>query len=672
MLKFKKLSMNNFGPYRNLEEIEFPIDGGIVIIRGRNGRGKTSILNALRFVLFGQVKVNGRTIVPLVSLVNQIGFENKQYEYRVSLILERNNEEFEVTRAISPKTNEVPPTQDKDYSHPILTILNRTKKKFLLPEESALFLNQIMTEPVSRFYLFDGELLKEYENQLSETDEGGAKQIKDGIERILGVPILKNAKYHIDLAYNELERTYNKVLASDKQTEALGRARATLENQRDEYLREFEELSKELKDIDEELKDKNSRFKRYEADRAALTERNNIKFSLDSLNNNKQDKEDEKKDLMNYAWLALLRPILLKSKESIDAEIHEIEANAKAVETRDKLIKELQSSIDSSRCEFCKQPLNQEAIGKLKELLSEKMNEVNNTTPIDSQRFELLKKQSQCISSLETSDVTTASKAIKKYDKEIFDLSRKIALEKANYDEAVRKVQESSTSPEELQQLAKDVAVLSSKRMNVEKGVKSAEYELNTRINKIKEIDARLKEMLSSGNIETARSKMEYMEKFKDLLDESILSYQDELRKNVQLDATDLFLKLSSEKEYAGLKINDNYRLDIIDKDGKIIPLRSSGYEHLVAFALIGALHKNAPMRGPLFMDTSFGRLDKENSENLIRVLPDLSEQVIILVHDREIDEEMITRLIPHSIKARYGIERISARESHLKHEECN
>ena len=76
MLRFKRLSMENFGPYRDREVIEFPAEKGVVIIRGRNGRGKTTILNAIRFLLFGQIKQNGKKAVPLNKFVNQIGEKN--------------------------------------------------------------------------------------------------------------------------------------------------------------------------------------------------------------------------------------------------------------------------------------------------------------------------------------------------------------------------------------------------------------------------------------------------------------------------------------------------------------------------------------------------------------------------------------------------------------------
>src|SRR5690606_276280 len=50
-------------------------------------------------------------------------------------------------------------------------------------------IDQIAPEQISRFFLFDGELLQEYESLLIEGSEEG-RQIKDAIEDVLGVPAL--------------------------------------------------------------------------------------------------------------------------------------------------------------------------------------------------------------------------------------------------------------------------------------------------------------------------------------------------------------------------------------------------------------------------------------------------------------------------------------------------
>ena len=55
------------------------------------------------------------------------------------------------------------------------------------------------------------------------------------------------------------------------------------------------------------------------------------------------------------------------------------------------------------------------------------------------------------------------------------------------------------------------------------------------------------------------------------------------------------FKKISHQKEFDHLIINENYGLEIGKSDGSIVPNRSSGYEQVVAISLISALHKNAP-----------------------------------------------------------------------------
>lgn len=661
--------MENFGPYKDIEILDFPLDGGIVIVRGRNGRGKTSILSALRFALFGYIKLNGKKSVPLIDYVNQIGAENGIYSYKVMLDIEMDGADYEITRIYAPKSGIIHPLSERDYKSPQLSIRNKFTGEVLTPSASTQFLNQIMTESVSRFYLFDGELLKEYESELSEGEDEGATQIREGIEKILGVPILKNTKYHLDHCYHTQELVYRQELASDKATQELGNARGLAEKRRDEFQKDIDGLTRDLQDIDDELHDKISQLEKYANDKALIDEKNRCENILNELTRRLKDKSDERKDALKNAWKGLLSPILNQHLLIIDVEINNTEKKLNDHLSREKVIHELQKSIDSNRCQFCNQPLDSDSQQRLSALLLEKENEVTaEIGEIDGERLQHLKNQSTYIKSLNVGgNLRSINTAIHRSDSEIKSLNKDIVLAKTNLSESIDKLRECHISSNDLMHLTTEISTLKSKKGITKEGLDKAKGDFEAKIKIIKEIDAKLEQIAKSGDIKVAQRRLKFLEDYKNLVNTSISCYQDELRKQVQDDATKLFLQLSSEKEYTGLKINENYGLDILRDGEKKVPLRSSGYEHLVAFSLIGALHKNAPMRGPLFMDTSFGRLDCENSENLIRVLPDLSKQVIILVHDREIDEGMIQRLIPSAIKARYGIERISARESHLR-----
>ena len=128
-----------------------------------------------------------------------------------------------------------------------------------------------------------------------------------------------------------------------------------------------------------------------------------------------------------------------------------------------------------------------------------------------------------------------------------------------------------------------------------------------------------------------------------------------------------MFKKLTSDKDYIGLQINNNYGLEIIHNSGRTVPGRSSGYEHIVALSLIGALHMNAPLRGPIIMDSPFGRLDPNHKANIARTLSYMAEQAMLLVYTSEIDEQVARREIGNKLLHEYRLERVSSMHTEVR-----
>ncbi len=107
--------------------------------------------------------------------------------------------------------------------------------------------------------------------------------------------------------------------------------------------------------------------------------------------------------------------------------------------------------------------------------------------------------------------------------------------------------------------------------------------------------------------------------------------------------------------------------MTIIHKDGEEIPVRSAGAEHIVALSLIGALQKNAPLRGPIIMDSPFGRLDEEHTINVINTLPNIAPQVVLFVYRSEIDSQVVREYLLSKLRSEYELTRQSARYTQLE-----
>lgn len=185
---------------------------------------------------------------------------------------------------------------------------------------------------------------------------------------------------------------------------------------------------------------------------------------------------------------------------------------------------------------------------------------------------------------------------------------------------------------------------------------------------KIKEVESalatledKLNKVSTDSETQIAKRKVELCEAINRIFEEGIASYRDKLKDDVERDATELFVQISNDPDYTSLKINDNYGLYMVHSSGEIVPLRSAGFEHVVALSLIGALHKNAPLRGPIIMDSPFGRLDPTHKSNITKVLPKMSEQIVLLAYTHEIDEQTARDTLGPELKREYRLQRYTS-----------
>ena len=199
----------------------------------------------------------------------------------------------------------------------------------------------------------------------------------------------------------------------------------------------------------------------------------------------------------------------------------------------------------------------------------------------------------------------------------------------------------------------------------LEKGIANTRRAIDTNKTDAENIQNRL-EKLSGHDLAIERRRRALFNDLHRLFDEAVGEYREQLRKRVEADATSLFKALTTEPDYKGLRINDNYGLTIVHADGDDIPVRSAGAEHVVALSLVGALQNNAPLRGPIVIDSPFGRLDREHTQNIVRALPSMAKQVILLVYEEELPPELARDELKSKLRGEWRLERRTARHTDL------
>ncbi|MGB8381754.1 MAG: hypothetical protein WCG47_10970, partial [Dermatophilaceae bacterium] len=88
-------------------------------------------------------------------------------------------------------------------------------------DDSEKALQIIAPYSVSQFFLFDGELLRQYENLLDRDSEEGAA-LEQSIERVLGIPIVGNAKTDVTDIWHRAEKQLAEQYAAHDETRRMG------------------------------------------------------------------------------------------------------------------------------------------------------------------------------------------------------------------------------------------------------------------------------------------------------------------------------------------------------------------------------------------------------------------------------------------------------------------
>lgn len=647
MLELRALHVQDFGPFKGPQTIDFSSDDGVIIVYGENMRGKTSLLNAIRFAFFGKVIGRGTKATSLHQIGNWEQAAAGNYGFKVELEFSADGHDYRLTRVCSARVSE--PTSDDDYQVEHYLARDGT---VLGPDQSKAELKRILPEQISRFFLFDGELLQEYEDLLSSESDMG-RRISDAIERILGVPILTSARATALRLKERSEKREATAAQSDQKTSEYGNQLADIHAQRDVLKADQQKLKSDLGGLRSRKATIEESLKRKERYASLMEKRDGIQRLLTELTDREAVKEAELEEAMSSAWCTLLGDRMQTTADGLTGRQEQIESQI----MRWRVLHDLKSGASSS-CPTCLREITSEARAELERASASD----EDCSDIDVRKAELAEVRLR-VSALKAFIDADRADALKVRWEAAEEVAVDIASKKSDLAE-IRKqlenVDEATLRKDKLEfeQTVREIDA-------AERGMKVCQDKLAENKTNAEKIQRRL-DKLGGGDLQGERDRRNLYAQVHDLFDEAVAAYRDQLRRRVEADATRHFKALTTEPDYAGLQINDSYGLTIIHKDGGAIPVRSAGAEHVVALCLVGALQNNAPLQGPIIIDSPFGRLDGGHTTNIVRALPDMARQVMLLVYEDELPAGLARNELKGKLKAEWKLDRRSARHTEL------
>ncbi len=662
LVKINRITLENFGPYYGTQSIDLETNSAapVVLIYGENMRGKTSLLRGIRWALYGKVLSHEGEELSNIGFVNiDARDESSSVSVSVELVFEENGEEVTLKRSFvlsDANSDERILGQEQVFLKPANGPAMPTKD---IPEA----ISKILHSEVSDFFLFDGETLAEFERKLR-SKESKSVLVRNSIERILGFQSLQLLKKDLEYFQSNLTADLKRIARQDQMNKAILDKMNQLDESVEAKVADKEKLSDFLVSVKVAIAESEKKLAAVAEIRDSLLERNLSEVQLHASRDKMKFIREQIAELISRYWWVPLGQWIEGRVDFLDEKMVEINSNTRKKIEIDFLIFQLEEQLKTDKCERCRQ-----------EITGDRRVEIE--TEIKDLKIEIA---SLLTDNTDIYDIQQDRKVLKSISGAVnarlrlADLDKDLGAESLVADQTQIRINALS---EVIQgnpiSITAEDKILQENRLNaakIEITLEEYEHQLTLWITEQKTLARSLAE--NSGTNNPLRTQGRVLDYLNHLLDGSLDQFRELMRQSVESEATNIFRQLSTEPEYDGVKITSKYLIELVDNQGRIMERPSAGAQQILAMSFIGALVRCAVRRGPVIMDTPFGRLDLGHRKSILGWVPTLGTQVILLVQSGEFDRDRDLGYLNNQVTSEFVLERISATRTNISKRRVN
>lgn len=658
-MKLLKLSLSNFGPYFGVQTLNLDVSDSapIILVYGENERGKTSLLRAIRWCLYGEVLNQSGALMDEREFANYDARDkNEAFDVSVEIEFEDQGVKSILRRWMKVKKNDSEEIQIQTLAKGVDLRPNggNPVAERDIPEQ----ISRILHKDISDFFLFDGETLARFEQRLRSA-ETSAALVRTSIEKVLGLPALQLLSKDIEVLAAETNKEVQRVAKKSAENEKVLKeidACSTKINNKQNDLEGLRILGSQL---EEKSVDYGKQLEKVDSIKEAYHQRNSIRENRSDLKRDIEEIREQIKGRISESWWAPAMPMLKLKSSAIDEQLASHTELLSRINECQRKKSDLLLQVSTKKCPLCQQTINDAQIKDAEKQIIEIERELEGlpTAAPDVVDIFLIKKQLNDF--LEDSGV----------EERLRDLDQDILKRELRIDELSGRER---ACTEVLAGSDLNIAALESSYQRANELLRESEKEVEKGEFELSELKSELRNLQNSLNKETSESnplKQEaaLLSALEETLKESLDGFRKSMREKVGEEASDIFTQLTTEPDYNGLTITGKYYLEIIDSQKRIISRRSAGAEQIVAMSLIGALVRCAVRRGPVIMDTPFGRLDTGHRRRILEWAPTIGTQVMLFVQSGEFDRERDIKFLGNKVGREYRIQREASNRSSIE-----
>ena len=656
----KQITLSNFRQYKEKQVVEFSCDKekNVTVILGDNTSGKTTLIQAFNWCLYGLTSFKTRELINSESL-QEMGLYSTN-EVSVEVELQHEERLYVIRRTQTVTKNE--PNRAPTFARSTLKVEYQEANGEMqeVPSvEAQNTVDKILPEALSGYFFFDGEHIADINNK---------GNVVSAVRGLMGLETISEAVDHFDpkKANSVISKLHKELDIGQDQKDAQLKASLSTAKEKLQSLEQRKtQVENEINYFEDRKKELDAKILANAATKARQEEKIRIERDLNYLQSNQETVErqivrDFTKD--SYKFFA----------KSLYAKVYKVIADAK--QDGEGIPKMHSDSIEfilkRGKC-ICGADLtlNQGAVNNI--------------------RYEQSLLPPQHIGT----EIREFKRDCQRAETEVEDYAEVIKGDYIRIRENANQIDDKKSQLTELSRLLQgNVDVGKFERDNVENEKQLKEkrmllVNLSSSIGEVKNQIQSLESTINGLQVATEKNKrinsyIAYATKIYEWFKQSYDKSEKEVKEDLYTSINDLFSQM-----YHGqrtVEIDDNYHITLKVDNGKGVFVNdtSPGLDTVKNFAFIAGIvdlaRKKAQTKGnelegiqyssepyPIVMDAPFSNADDKHIANISKVLPQVAEQVILVVMNK--DWEYAQSNMNNKVGMLYQIEKHSEIKSSIR-----
>ena len=639
---FSSISICNYRQYAGTQILDFKFDKikNVSLILGKNGAGKSNLLNAITWCLYGieihktkdKYDSKGMPVINTSALKNLKNNQTITAEVIIHLITDTGP--WTIKRTLDGGKSARGDYYFDDSSK--LTVIHPVngQDKIEKGDDTQILINNLLPEALKNFFFIDGEQLREFFKVSTPENISQAIDIVSQLELVYKASdhlskVESNFRKSVKTTTPQLERVQNNIELTQKKSLGIKSTIKQVEKQKE---KDHEELGK-VKDY----------LKTHSSAKIATLENERQVLEIEI---HKLKEQIGKKESQRNSYLVEIAPFIYLKKEieqTYKIMEEKVEKGELPPRIKETFIKEL---LEKGHC-IC----GNELIGEARTTLEEYSKKVS------------LSELSE-ISIIGKTTIEDIFSSIKEFPEKIDALNEEIEDFKDQLETKERRIEHISDEIKEYN--IAEIRRYDERRDELSRLIAQNEQilllqnsDLNTLAITLKDLKEEEERELSKDKKNNAlKEKLTLVQNSLRVLSNTEKIIKTKIRIQVEKSLNDNFKILIRKKTaFSSISIDENYDVKVHHVDGyNVINDLSAGEYLILGLSFMSALMTISGFQAPVIIDTPLGKIDDEHREYITTELPKFltGTQLILLVTPTEYDNNVKANLNQYLLKENF------------------